>query len=146
MNATASDCSGGWTQGVDSAKGGRTAAARLGNGGVENEESQLGRKVGGAACRQGQVQGMAESRGGGLRKRRAQRAGGIHQAARIDAKLRVHAELTGPGTGKVAEFVIDSTLLRRQQQQQETERFVQVSHSVAIRPGKTSATPQRYQN
>ena len=97
-----------------SAKGGRTAAARPGNGGIDGEESELGTELRSHANEQGNLQRMTERRGGGLGECRAERAGRVHRAAGIDAHLRLI------GAGEVAEFVNDGTLLRSQQQQEET--------------------------
>jgi len=97
-----------------SAKGGRTAAARPGNGGIDGEESGLDNELRLHANEQGNLQRMTERRGGGLGERRAERAGGVHRAAGLDAHLGLI------GAGEVAEFVNDGTLLRGQQQQEET--------------------------
>ena len=56
---------------------------------------------------------MAEGRGGGLSEGRAERAAGVGGRSRIDAQLRV------AGRGEMTQLVINRTLLRRQQQQQE---------------------------
>jgi hypothetical protein len=61
--------------------------------------------------------------GNDLRKRSAQRARCIRQAARIDSQLCLI------GRGEMAQLVIHSTLLRHQQQQQKTQCFEHVSHS-----------------
>jgi hypothetical protein len=97
-----------------SAKGGRTAAARPGNGGIDDEEPGLGNALRFHANEQGNLQRMTERRGGGLGECRAERAGRVHRAASLDAHLRL------VGAGQVTEFVNDGTLLRRQQQQEET--------------------------
>ena len=65
---------------------------------------------------------MAECRGSGLGKCRAERAARVHRAAGIDVALHLI------GAGEVAEFVNDCTLLRSQQQQEETQCFVHISH------------------
>ena len=65
---------------------------------------------------------MAECWRSGLRECRAERAAPVHRAAGIDADSRLI------GAGKMAELVNDGTLLRNQQQQQETQCFVHVSH------------------
>ncbi len=67
---------------------------------------------------------MAEGRGGGLSKGRAERAGSIGSRGRIDAQLRV------AGRGEVTQLMIDRPLLRRQQQQQEAQCLVQLTRSV----------------
>jgi hypothetical protein len=67
---------------------------------------------------------MADGRSGGLRKRRAERARSIRRTTRIDPKLRV------AGHGEMAQLVIHGALLRGQQQQHETQRFVHASRPV----------------
>jgi hypothetical protein len=86
----------------------------MGNGGIDDEESELGTELRSGANEQGNLQRLTECRGGGLGECRAERAGRIHRAAGIDAHLRLI------GAGEVAEFVNDGTLLRSQQQQEET--------------------------
>ena len=65
---------------------------------------------------------MAECRGSGLGECRAERAARVHRPAGIDVALHPI------GAGEVAEFVNDCTLLRSQQQQEETQCFVHISH------------------
>jgi hypothetical protein len=112
------------SQGWDSAEGGRAAAARPRNGGVYAHESRLRNEPRRGANQKGDIERVTESRGAGLRKRRAQRAQSICHAARIDSQARL------TGRREMTEIVIDSTLLCRQQQQQKTQCFVHVSHSV----------------
>ena len=65
---------------------------------------------------------MTERRGSGLGECRAERAARVHRPAGIDVALHPI------GAGEVAEFVNDCTLLRSQQQQEETQCFVHISH------------------
>jgi len=74
--------------------------------------ARLGNELRRDARRQRDLQRMTEGRGGGLGKGRAQGAGGIQDTRHIDPHLQP------TGVGEVTELVIDSTLLRRQQQQQ----------------------------
>ena len=67
---------------------------------------------------------MTESRCDDLGKHSTKRARSICHAARIDSQVRLI------GREEVTQLVIHSTLLRRQQQQQETQCFVHVFHSV----------------
>src|SRR6202161_2758758 len=97
---------------VISAKGGRTAAARPGSGGVCGCAAALGDALGRGANQQGDVKGMTEGRSDDLCECRTQRAGGVHRAAGIDPHLR------RTGIREMAQLVINSTLLCRQQQQQ----------------------------
>jgi hypothetical protein len=66
---------------------------------------------------------VTESRGDDLRKCSTQRACGIRSAAGVDSQSRLI------GRGEMTQLVIHSTLLRHQQQQQQTQCFVHVSHS-----------------
>src|SRR5580692_453987 len=95
-----------------SAKGGRTAAARPGSGGVCGCAAALGNALRRGANQQGDVEGMTECRGDDLCKCRTLRAGAVHRAAGIDPYVR------RTGMGEVAQLVINGTLLCRQQQQQ----------------------------
>jgi hypothetical protein len=67
---------------------------------------------------------VTEGRGDDLRKRGTQRAWSICGTADIDPQVRLI------GGGEVTQLVMHSTLLRRQQQQQKTQCFEHVSHSV----------------
>ena len=67
---------------------------------------------------------MTESRRDDLRESSTQRTGGIRHAARIDSQSCLLI-----GRGEMAQLVIHSTLLRHQQQQQQTQCFEHVSHS-----------------
>src|ERR1700679_892966 len=125
MGAVA-DCSAGSTQGVDSAQGGRAAAARRGNRGIDVGELRLGSELQSHANEQGNLKRMAERRRGGLGEGGTERAARVHRAAGIDADSRLI------GARKMAELVSDGTLLRSQQQQEETQCFVPVSHGCNI--------------
>jgi hypothetical protein len=120
------DCSAGSAQGLDSAQGGRAAATRRGNGGVDAGESRFGSELRSHANQQGNLKRMAECRSGGLGEGGTQRAARVHRAAGIDADSRLI------NAGKMAELVNDGTLLRSQQQQEETQCFVHVSHGCNI--------------
>ena len=112
-----------------SAQGGRAAATRPGNGGIDTDESRLGSELRSHANQQGNLQRMAECRRSSLGECRAERAVRVRRPAGIRAALHLI------GAGEVAEFVNDSTLLRRQQQQEETQCFVHVSHGVQYHGG-----------
>jgi hypothetical protein len=120
------DCSAGSAQGLDSAQGGRAAATRRGNRGVDAGESRFGSELRSHANQQGNLKRMAECRSGGLGEGGTQRAARVHRAAGIDADSRLI------NAGKMAELVNDGTLLRSQQQQEETQCFVHVSHGCNI--------------
>ena len=120
------DGSAGSAQGLDSAQEGRAAATRRGNRGVDVGELRLGSELQSHANQQGNLKRMAECRSGGLGEGGTQRAARVHRAAGIDADSCLI------GAGKMAELVNDGTLLRSQQQQEETEYFVHVSHGCNI--------------
>jgi hypothetical protein len=63
------------------------------------------------------MKSVAESRGGYLRERGAQRARRIRNTAGLDLELRV------AGAEHVAEFMNDSTLLRHHQHEQKAQQF-----------------------
>jgi hypothetical protein len=71
---------------------------------------------------------MAKSRGDYLGKGRTQ------CAPRIGGRVRLNPQIAVEGTGDMAEFVNQSALLCRDQQQQETQRFEGVSHASWHRP------------
>ena len=112
------------SQGQVSARGGRTAAARPRNGGVDGDELRLRGELRGGANQERNVERVADSGSDSLSKRGAKLAGGIRHAAHIDFQIRLS------DAGEMTQFVIHSTLLRRQQQQQQTQCFVHVGHSV----------------
>jgi hypothetical protein len=56
------------------------------------------------------------------------RKGGTLCASRIGGPVRLYSQLAVAGTGNVAEFVHDRTLLCHDQQQHEGQRSVHVSH------------------
>jgi hypothetical protein len=66
---------------------------------------------------------MTESRRDDLRE------GGTQCTRRIGGRVRLHPQIAVDGSGEMTEFVNQSTLLCRDQQQQETQRFEHVSHS-----------------
>jgi hypothetical protein len=116
------DGSAGSAQGFDSAQGGRAAATRRGDRSVDVGELRLGSELQSHVNQQGNLKRMTECRRGGLGESGTEGAARIHRAAGIDADSRLL------GAGKMAEFVNDGTLLRSEQQQEETEYFVHVSH------------------
>jgi hypothetical protein len=120
------DGSAGSAQGLDSAEEGRAAATWRGNRGVDGGELRLGSELQSHANQLGNLKRMAECRGGGLGEGGTERAARVHRAAGIDADSCLI------GAGKMAELVNDGTLLRSQQQQEETEYFVHVSHGCNI--------------
>ena len=69
---------------------------------------------------------MAECRRSSLGECRAERAARVRRATGLDADSCLI------GAGKMAELVNDGTLLRSQQQQEETQCFVHVSHGCKI--------------
>ena len=69
---------------------------------------------------------MAECRRSGLGECRAERAARVRRTAGLDADSGLI------GAGKMAELVNDGTLLRGQQQQEETQCFVHISHGCNI--------------
>jgi hypothetical protein len=69
------------------------------------------------------MKGVTESRSDDLRERSAQRARSFRHAARVDSVFRLI------GRGEMTQLVNHSTLLRHQQQQQQTQCFEHVSHS-----------------
>jgi hypothetical protein len=54
---------------------------------------------------------------------------GTQCARRIGRRVRLHPQIAVDGTREMTDFVNQSTLLCRDQQQQETQRFEHVSHS-----------------
>ncbi len=54
---------------------------------------------------------------------------GTKCARRIGGRVRLHPQIAVDGTREMTDFVNQSTLLCRDQQQQETQRFEHVSHS-----------------
>jgi hypothetical protein len=71
---------------------------------------------------------MTESRRDYLRE------GGTQRARRIGSGVGLHPQIAADHTGDMAELVDQGTLLCRDQQQQETQCFDHVSHSVPAQP------------
>lgn len=72
---------------------------------------------------------VTESRSDDLRERSAQRARSFRHAPRVDSVFRLIGLSRLIGSGEMTQLVIHSTLLRNQQQQQQTQCFEHVSHS-----------------
>ena len=104
-------------------EGGRAAATRRGNGGVYACELRLGNELQRGANQEGNVKRMAECGGTGLSKRGTERTVRVRRAAAMGVDM-----MDRLGAGKVAELVNDGTLLRSQQQQEETQCLVHISH------------------
>jgi hypothetical protein len=75
------------------------------------------------------MKGVTESRSDDLRERSAQRARSFRHAARVDSVSRLIGVFRLIGRGEMTQLVNHSTLLRHQQQQQQTQCFEHVSHS-----------------
>jgi hypothetical protein len=100
-----------------SAKGGRTAASRLGDRGVDGAELRLLSPLRGGAAEKRNVKRMTKGRSNDLREGGAQRTGGIDSRARLDLECRAVS------LGNVAQLVNNGALLRHQQQEQKTKCF-----------------------
>src|ERR1700686_4031530 len=95
------------SQGKVSAQGGRAAAARLGNCGVDRGEARLRTELGIDADEERDMKRMTESRRDDLRKR------GALRAARIDGAVRLSSKLGAVDAGDMTEFMNHGTLLCR---------------------------------
>src|ERR1700678_3392978 len=98
----------------DSSFGGRAAAARRGNRGIDRDEERIRAAMNRGAQEHGDMKGVTERRRDDLRECGAQRAGRIGNTGTgvdlVGADLREMA-----GLGKMAELVNDGGLLRNQE-------------------------------
>jgi hypothetical protein len=122
MSAT-TDRSGGTLFRVeDSGLGGRAAAARRRNRGIDRGVEWIRAAIEGGAEEHGDVKRVTERRRDDLSKRGAERARRIGEGGTgtdlVGADLGGMADL-----GEMADLVNDGALLRNQEQQQKAERF-----------------------